>query len=166
VSDARAPQLVVAGEGEPIWFLGSLATVKATGAQTSGRLTVVEFVNPPGFAPPLHRHTDEDEIFYVLSGSARFLCGGQELLAGTGDLVVLPSGVAHSFIVGADEPLRALQLTTPAGFEEFARAVGEPALARTLPPPLSAPPGEGDLATLVALAAAHGMEILGPPPVA
>ena len=79
---------------------------------------------------------------------------------------MLPSGVAHSFIVGADEPLRTLQLTAPAGFEGFARAAGEPAPARTLPPPPSAPPGEGDLAMLVALAAAHGMEILGPPPVA
>src|SRR5205085_711128 len=42
------------GDGEALWFLGNLVTVKATGAQTRDRVTVVEFVNPPGFAPPLH----------------------------------------------------------------------------------------------------------------
>jgi hypothetical protein len=42
------------GEGEALWFLGNLVTVKATGADTRERLTVVEFVNPPGFA---HRCT-------------------------------------------------------------------------------------------------------------
>lgn len=162
MSDARAPHLVRAGEGEPIWFLGTLVTVKATGGQTRGRFTVVEFVNPPGFAPPLHRHTDEDEAFYLLSGSARFLCGERELPAGPGDLIVLPSGVAHSFIVGEDEPLRTLQITAPAGFEAFARAAGEPAPERVLPPRFE----PGDPAVLVAIAAGHGVEILGPPPVA
>ena len=54
------------GEGEALWFLGNLVTVKATGAETRGRVSVVEFVNPPDFAPPLHRHLEEDEMFYVL----------------------------------------------------------------------------------------------------
>ncbi len=157
--EVRRPSLVAAGEGESLWFLGSLVTVKAIGEQTHGRLTVVEFVNPPGFAPPLHRHRDEDEIFYVFSGSARFLCDGADLPAGPGDVVVLPAGLAHSFIVGDDEPLRTLQLTTPAGFDEFAREAGEPAGARVLPPPADIDPG-----MLMHLAAGHGMEILGPPP--
>jgi hypothetical protein len=50
----------------------------------------------------------------------------------------LPKSVPHTFVVGA-EPLHALQLTTPAGFEDFAAAVGMPAQRR--------------------------IEILGPPPV-
>jgi len=50
------PYILGDGEGEAVWFLGSLVTIKAAGPDTGGRLTVVEFVNPPGFAPPLHRH--------------------------------------------------------------------------------------------------------------
>jgi mannose-6-phosphate isomerase-like protein (cupin superfamily) len=114
-------------EGDTLWFLGSLVTLKATGADTRGRLTVAEFVNPAGFAPPLHRHLDEDEMFYLLSGTAEFRCDGQAFQAGVGDFVLLPVGLPHTFIVGADEPLRVLQITTPSGFEHFAADAGEPA---------------------------------------
>lgn len=153
------PYRYSADEGEAYWFLGNLATVKAAGRHTGGRLTVVEFLNPAGFAPPLHRHTVEDEAFYVLAGTARFTCEDVVLDAGPGDFVLLPVGRAHTFVVGPDEPLRALQITTPAGFEDFAAEVGEPASALRLPDP-----GPVDPARLGHAAARHGVEILGPPP--
>jgi mannose-6-phosphate isomerase-like protein (cupin superfamily) len=156
---AIRPYLRGGDEGEALWFLGSLVTVKATGAETGGRLTVVEFVNPPGFAPPLHRHLDEDEMFYVLSGSARFHCGGEAFEAGPGDFVLLPARLPHTFSVGAGEPLRTLQITTPSGFEGFAREAGEPAGSRRLPEP-----GPIDPLALGHAAARHGIELLGPPP--
>ena len=148
------------GEGDSLWFLGSLVTVKATGAQTRGRLTVVEFINPPGFAPPLHRHLEEDEAFYVLSGTAEFRCDGDTFTAGPGDFVLLPVGLPHTFLVGADQPLRTLQITAPSGFENFAAEVGEPARSLRLPDP-----GPVDLEALGHAAARYGLELLGPPPV-
>lgn len=154
-----APYLLGPGEGEALWFLGNLVTLKATGAHTSGQLTVAEFVNPAGFAPPLHRHLVEDELFYVLSGTAEFRCMGERLHAGAGDFVVLPKGEPHTFVVGPDEPLRALQLTTPAGFEHFAAMAGEPARERRPPDPAPLDP-----AALGHAAAMHHIEILGPPP--
>jgi mannose-6-phosphate isomerase-like protein (cupin superfamily) len=147
------------GEGESLWFLGSLVTVKAAGAQTDGRLTIVEFVNPPGFTPPLHRHLHEDEMFYVLSGSVQFQCDGEEFPAGPGDFVLLPARLPHTFIVGADEPLRTLQLTTPSGFEHFAAEAGQPAGSRRLPDPEPIDP-----VALGHAAARHAIELLGPPP--
>lgn len=98
-------------------------------------------------------------MFYVLEGSATFHCGDARLTAGPGDFVLLPRGVAHTFVVAADQPLRCLQLTTPAGFEAFAAAVGAPALERRLPDP-----GPFDPAALGHAAALHHIEILGPPP--
>ena len=147
------------GEGEALWFLGSLVTVKATGAETRGALTVVEFVNPPGFAPPLHRHMKEDELFYVLSGTAEFRCDGEAFSAVPGDFVLLPARLPHTFIVGAGEPLRTLQITTPSGFEQFAAEVGEPAGSRQLPDS-----GPIDPIALGHAAAQHAIELLGPPP--
>ncbi|MGS2618366.1 quercetin 2,3-dioxygenase [Micromonospora sp. LZ34] len=155
------PYLRRPDEGEAYWFLGNLVTIKAAGAQTRDRLTVAEFVNPPGFAPPLHRHQVEDEMFYVLSGTARFHCADQTFLAGPGDFVLLPVGLAHTFTVGPDEPLRALQLTTPGGFERFAAEAGLPAAERRLPDPLPIDP-----AALGHAAARNGIELLGPPPTA
>jgi mannose-6-phosphate isomerase-like protein (cupin superfamily) len=148
-SDNR-PYLLGRAEGQAVWFLGNLVTVKAAGAQTRGRLTVAEFLNPAGFAPPLHRHLAEDEMFYILSGTARFLCDGEQLTARPGDFVLLPVGLPHTFVVDSAEPLRCLQITTPSGFEDFAAAVGAPA-------PL-------DPAALGHAAARHHIEILGPPP--
>ena len=160
-SATTGPYLLREEEGEALWFLGSLATVKAGGAQTGGRLAVVEFLNPPGFAPPLHCHREEDEAFYVLSGRAEFRCDGRVLPAGPGDFVLLPVGRPHTFLVGPDEPLRTLQITTPGGFEDFAAEVGVPAAERRLPEP-----GPVDPALLGHAAARHGVEILGPPPTA
>jgi mannose-6-phosphate isomerase-like protein (cupin superfamily) len=156
---AANPYVLRADEGEALWFLGNLVTLKATGAQTRGGLTVAEFLNPAGFAPPLHRHLAEDEMFYVLSGTAEFRCNGQSLAAGAGDFVLLPVGLPHTFLVGPDEPLRVLQITTPSGFEEFASAVGQPAAERRLPDP-----GPLDPAALGHAAALHAIEMLGPPP--
>lgn len=153
------PYVLANAEGEALWFLGNLVTVKAAGAQTRGRLTVAEFLNPAGFAPPLHRHLEEDEMFYVLSGTARFLCDGQELAAAPGDFVLLPRGLPHTFVVGSEEPLRCLQITTPSGFEDFAAEAGAPAHERRLPDPAPLDP-----AALGHTAARHHIEILGPPP--
>lgn len=146
-------------DGETLWFLGNLVTLKATGSQTRGGLTVAEFVNPPGFAPPLHRHLAEDEMFYLLSGTAEFRCDGEVLAAGPGDFVLLPVGLAHTFLVGSDEPLRALQITTPSGFEGFAAAAGRPAAYRGLPEAEAVDP-----AVLSLAAQQHAIELLGPPP--
>ncbi|GAB2833563.1 hypothetical protein GCM10022221_35580 [Actinocorallia aurea] len=148
-------------EGETFWFLGSLATIKAGGAATHDRLTVVEFLNPPGFAPPLHRHLHEDELFYVLEGAAEFHCENQVLKAQPGHFVLLPAGKPHTFKVGT-EPLRALQITSPSGFASFIKAAGTPAPSHHLPSPDTAAPI--DPAALGHAAALHDIEILGPPP--
>jgi mannose-6-phosphate isomerase-like protein (cupin superfamily) len=153
------PRLLRPDEGRALWFLDNLVTVKAGAEDTQGRVTVVEFLNPPGFAPPLHRHTREDEMFLVLDGSATFYCGDEQFTATEGDFVLLPAGLPHTFLVGSDGPLRTLQITTPAGFEAFAAAVGEPATERRLPEPRVVDP-----AALAHAAQSHGVEILGPPP--
>ena len=155
------PRLVPAGQGDALWFLGNLVTLKATGKETGGRVTVVEFLNPPGFAPPLHRHLHEEEMFLVLDGRAAFTCGDETVDAAPGDFVLLPAGVPHTFVVSDDGPLRTLQITTPAGFEDFAAAVGEVATERRLPDP-----GPVDPAALAHAGGLHGVEILGPPPAA
>jgi len=84
---------------------------------------------------------------------------GDVLSAGPGDFVLLPARLPHTFIVGADEPLRTLQITTPSGFEQFAAEAGEPAGSRRLPDPAPVDP-----VALGHAAARYAIELLGPPP--
>ncbi|HUZ53722.1 MAG TPA: cupin domain-containing protein [Streptosporangiaceae bacterium] len=156
---AVRPYIRHEADGETLWFLGNLVTLKATGSQTRGQLTIAEFVNPAGFAPPVHRHLAEDEMFYLLSGTAEFRCDGEAFGAGPGDFVLLPVGLPHTFAVGPEEPLRVLQITTPSGFEDFAAEAGEPARERRLPDPAPVDP-----AALGRAAVHHAIELLGPPP--
>ncbi len=147
------------GDGPSTWFLGTLMTVKAGGQETGDAFTLVEWSAPPGFSPPPHIHRAEDEAFYILEGEMTVTCGERTWRATPGSFVFLPRGVAHGFTVTGSTPLRGLQLTVPAGFERFIAEVGEPARAPTLPP--AAPP---DVERLLAAAARHRVEILGPAP--
>ncbi|MBC8077693.1 MAG: quercetin 2,3-dioxygenase, partial [Chloroflexales bacterium] len=139
--------------------LGTLVTVKATQAQTGGAFGLIEQLLPPGFAPPLHVHHGEDEAFYVLEGEITFTCGEEHFVAQAGSFVFLPRDIPHTFLVSEERPARLLQLTAPAGFEQFHVDMGEPATNRTLPPP-TAP----DMARLLALAPSYQFEVVGPPP--
>jgi hypothetical protein len=53
-SDQQAPRtlLVRADEGEALWWFSSLAVVKATAADTGGRLTLLDITDPPGEQTP------------------------------------------------------------------------------------------------------------------
>jgi mannose-6-phosphate isomerase-like protein (cupin superfamily) len=90
--------------------------IKARGSDTRGALGVVETVIPRGHGPPLHVHRNEDEGFYVLSGSIEILRGEERFRAEPGTFVYLPRDVPHTFL-GIDET-RILGLVMPAGLEE------------------------------------------------
>jgi quercetin dioxygenase-like cupin family protein len=153
------PIALGADEGEALWFLGTLATIKASSETTGGRVAVIEHLAPRGAGSPLHVHRREDEWFYVIDGELTFWVGGQVIAAPSGAFVFGPRDVPHTFEVSS-ERARFLLVAEPAGFERFMRAAAEPAGALALPPPPARPP---DPARLGALAAEHGIEILGPP---
>jgi quercetin dioxygenase-like cupin family protein len=152
------PYMLRRDEGQPVWFLGTLMLLKATGQQNEGQFSLIEQVLPPGFSPPLHVHHAEDEAFYILEGTFRFACGDTQWDVSTGDFVFLPKEIPHSFLVTSKGPARLLQLTAPAGLEHFHVEAGDPADALTLPPP--APP---DIERVLQAAGKYQFEIVGPP---
>jgi hypothetical protein len=85
--------------------------------------------------------------------------GDEETVLRPGEFLNAPRGVAHTFRVSSAEPARMLVTSAPARFDAFVRELGEPA-ARDELPVLDGPP---DVERLVAVAAKHGVEILGPP---
>ncbi len=67
----------------------------------------------------MHTHEREDEISHVTAGRLGVQIGEEVLEAGPGDTVFKPRGVPHAFWNPRDEPLRFLEVITPAGFEEY-----------------------------------------------
>jgi mannose-6-phosphate isomerase-like protein (cupin superfamily) len=68
-------------------------------------------VMEPGEAPPLHKHDDTEQVFFVLSGRGRVLIGPEERdegEIGPGDLVRIPPGTLHRVPCVGAEPLRYL----------------------------------------------------------
>ena len=151
------------GEGEALWWIGMLATIKATAEQTGGQYTLVEVLAPEGFASPLHVHHFEDEGFWILEGEMTFYVGDQTVKARPGSFLFGPKEVPHAFAVDSG-PARLLFVLSPAGFEDLVRETGEPARALTVPPQPEEPPDEAEMERLDAIGARYGAEILGPPP--
>jgi quercetin dioxygenase-like cupin family protein len=156
---AAAPFALAAGEGEALWFLGCLVTIKASSGTTAGRVAVIEHLAPRGSGSPLHVHHREDEWFYVTEGELTFWVGGQVIVAGAGSFVYGPRDIPHTFTVSSDAA-RFLLVTEPAGLESFVRALSQPATQLVIPPPATEPP---DVEAMARLAAEYGIEILGPP---
>ena len=154
----QTPWILARDEGDHYHFLDNLFTTKVDGDRSDGALTVIEWVGPRGFGPPLHRHDLEDELFYVLDGEVRFVAGDVDRVAGVGAAAWLPKQLPHQFQILSDTA-RALQVTTPAQFDRFVAALGEPTDSPTLPEPQ-----EVDVARVARVAADFGIEILGPPP--
>lgn len=158
-ADGPTPIAFGPGEGEALWFLGALATIKSSAETTAGSVAVIEHLAPRGSGSPLHVHSREDEWFYVIEGELTFWVGGDVTVAPAGSFVFGPKGIPHTFLVSSEQA-RFLLVTEPAGFEAFMRTVGTPAERLEIPPPATEPP---DVEALTRVAAGFGIEIVGPP---
>ena len=144
---APSPIALQPGEGEALWFMDFLATIKASAEETGGRVAVIHHSGPKDSGSPLHVHHRESEWFYVLDGELTVWVGGQVVRAPAGSFVFGPQGTPHTFTVSSAGGARFLLVT-------------EPAQSRTLPPRPSVPPDPG---RMTAIAAEYGLDILGPP---
>ena len=151
------------GEGEALWWLGMLATIKATAEQTGGRYALVEILAPDGYEAVLHVHHREDEGFYILEGELTFYVGEQTIKALPGSYLFGPKDVPHAFAVDSG-PARLLFVFSPAGLEGLVREMGEPAGSLVVPPQPKGPPDEAEMERMATIAARYGAEILGEPP--
>lgn len=131
-------------------FLGALYRVRVSGADTAGEFAVLDTESRRGHGSPMHVHRHDSEVFLVLSGTLRVIVDGQEHEAGEGSAAVLPAGRPHGFVI-VSPTARYLTLHHGPTFEHFAAAASE---------------GDGipDPARLTAIAAEHGIDIVGPPP--
>ena len=136
------------------YAFGGRIWIRAGSEQTGGAFCLMEQIMPPGMGSPYHVHANEDETFYVLEGHLRFFSGGQTRVLGPGGVAFLPRGIAHGFRTEGTADSRSLLLASPGGFEAFV-------VEMSTPEPPAGPP---DMGVMLATAARHGLQILGPLP--
>jgi mannose-6-phosphate isomerase-like protein (cupin superfamily) len=96
-------------------------------------MTVLEEV-PPMVDTPLHVHSREDELFYIVEGEHIITVGNEERRLGPGDALFAPRGVPHAQRRVEPGVGRELIVLTPGGFEEFFRELAEADRDGTLGP--------------------------------
>lgn len=135
----------------PLNLLGDEVLVKLGGK--SAQMTVMLSTTAPKVGPPLHRHSREDEAFFVLEGNFLFEADGKQTHAGPGCFMFLPRGTAHAFQNVGEAPGKMLILAQPAGVENFFSEIDRATREMR----------EADMNVLLPIFAKHGMEFLGPP---
>ena len=145
-------------QSHAILFAGTVVDVLIDGDRTAEQFSLLRITNPPGVSTPPHRHRDEDETLYVLSGRLQVETGGASRDVTAGEAIHLPRGEAHRVSNPGPGEAQALVFCTPSGFERFVRAAGETVAAAT---PARAPDAAA-MARLGDLAPKFGIEILPP----
>jgi quercetin dioxygenase-like cupin family protein len=141
-----------AQEADKLNVLGTEMAIKVDGESTGGAMAVIEATVPAKHGPPLHIHSREDEMFYVIDGQFRIVHGEHSMEVSSGEVAFLPRNMRHTYQNIGDGAGRLLVTITPAGLEGFFRKVSER--------DLSAPQ---DMEELQALAKEYGLEFVGPP---
>ena len=133
---ATAPHVVQSGQDvtghlHPLGF-SSLA-FKVDPAETAANLFIIEHRNLlPDSGPAMHIHLAQEEWFYVMEGEVVLQVADQRLHLRTGESVLAPRLVPHTFSA-TGSPAHMLIAFTPAGKMEqyFIDAAATPSLAAT-----------------------------------
>jgi mannose-6-phosphate isomerase-like protein (cupin superfamily) len=99
ISTVRYGRIAMATVGTTIEIprIGQRITFTRTAADTEGHELRLEAVMRPGAFIPPHVHIQQEESFEVLAGVGTFRVAGRKIVAGPGEQVVIPAGVAHRF---------------------------------------------------------------------
>ena len=117
------PYALAEEEGRSYEWHEVVFTIKAAAGETGGALALWEATTRKGEEPQTHVH-EEDEMFYLLSGSITFRCGEQSFRVRDHGFVLLPRGIPHSYTIESEE-VRLLGFSTPSTFGDHIERTGK-----------------------------------------
>ena len=157
------PKILQKGEGRTLWHLGALMNFKALTEETDGQYWAVEGLADKNMAVPLHSHTREDEVWFVIEGEIAFVLDDETIMGGAGTFVYIPRNTPHTFYIKS-KTARWFGFGVGGNLDQWFFETGEPAKSMTLPPPPPGPPTEAQIEAINASLKAYGTDTLGPPP--
>jgi quercetin dioxygenase-like cupin family protein len=136
------------------WLDGGTLAILLDSAATNGQLMVGRFDVSKGEAPPIHKHTLEDEVFMLIKGTALVWVDDQEHELKEGGIIFLPKDIPHAYRITSTKA-DLLMINTPAGIEGMFRETGRD---RSTPRP------DGfEITPNPAISQKYGNVIVGPP---
>ena len=155
----RKPEIVPRGSGQSFALVGDVYRILVSGKETNGKYAVIETIVTPGGGPPPHRHSREEEGFYILEGELAVTVDGRRETLTAGSFANLPVGSVHSFKNEGAKTVRMLITVAPAGFEKMFMEVGQPVPPGSTTAP---PPSKEEIDTLIAASGRYGLELMLP----
>ncbi len=118
---------------ERLTFGEITVVVRVSAEDSGGAMTVIEEVEPISDTP-LHVHSREHELFYIVEGEHIITLGEAEHRLGPGDAIFAPRGVPHAQRRVEPGVGRELVAFIPGGFDQFFRDLAEAQRDGTLGP--------------------------------
>jgi mannose-6-phosphate isomerase-like protein (cupin superfamily) len=116
---SRAPVVRQRGEGEPL-AIGQMTFLIGRAEWCSGAYNLMGQVMAPRLLSAVHAHAVEDQVAFVLEGTLTCWVAGQQFEVAPGGYTLRPAGLPHSMWNATAEPVRFLEITSPAGrFQEY-----------------------------------------------
>jgi quercetin dioxygenase-like cupin family protein len=138
---------------QPLNVLGTEVFVKVANTDTESAVAIFCHSVAPMYGPPLHRHSREDEWFYILKGEITFEIDGKRITLHAGSSAFAPRGTTHTYKNSTNEAAEILVVVTPGGFLEFFEELSV----------LSDQVTASDPSAIERIAKKYGIEIVGPP---
>lgn len=147
-SVTNLPKVVSSKEGTKFNIMGHAVTAKIHSWDGNDNY-VFGMISPPGSGLPLHVHTTEDEVVYILEGELDVTIGGEVFKATAGDCLNLVRTIPHGYTITGTTDAKTLWYVSPGkSFEDFFSELSRFA------------PGPPDMEKLNSLCEKHGMKFL------
>lgn len=145
------PRFIRPGEGTLWHAFGDSIRAQLTPEDTGGEIFVGHMEPPAGYGPPLHVHTQEDEIFIVEQGTFEFTIRDEVFPVEPGTVVYGPRNIPHTWRATGEEVNRATVISVPGCFGRFFKRCAD-VFAK----------GEPDMAEIFRIAGEHELIFMAP----
>jgi len=116
--------ILPSGQGR-VYYCGTMTAIfKADENETDEKYSVSEWwLEPHSDGPGAHHHDANDEVFYVLEGTATLLIGDKWVDAEKGTFIRIPAKTTHDFANRTGKRTGLLNFFIPGGFERNMPAI-------------------------------------------
>jgi quercetin dioxygenase-like cupin family protein len=105
---------------QSVFFRALGTTYKVLSKSVHGSAAIVEHtVEPKSIGAPMHKHSHEDEISYVLEGELSVIQDGIVQTASAGQYIIKPRGIFHTFWNATNSRIKFIEVITPGNFEYY-----------------------------------------------